>query len=627
MGVVYEAEQESLGRHVALKVLPVAGAARPDAACERFRREARAAARLHHTNIVPVFGVGEHEGVHYYAMQFIQGQGLDAVLDELRRLRRPADGRAGRRPRRRGAAPPAPASPAALLTGRFPGRDGPGDRPDRRPARRRRTARRRHRRDVAGGRSLGASCADHSERSAASRPRRTTSGAWPGSASRWPRRWPTPTTRGSSTATSSRRTSCSTPQGTVWVTDFGLAKADGDDDLTHTGDIVGTLRYMAPERFDGRSDPRSDVYAPGPDPLRAADPPAGLRRRPTGAADPTRSCTTSPPPPRKLDPHDPARPGDDRPEGDRQGARPALRDGRGAGRRPAAVPRRPADPGPAGRPVGAGRVGPAKPAEAALAAVGSLAALAPDRAAVSLWYQGQLSTRERDIARKFLYFQHIALANTAWRDGNMGRLEQLLDTCPVEHRATGSGIISSGSAIANPSSSRATKARSSRSNTASTAASPRRAWTRRSSSGTRRPASSSGRSPATPTRSSASPSARRTRPGSPRPDGTAPCGSGTRRPDEVFAASTAASCSGTSPTALTADGSPRPARTGRSGSGISRPGARPMVRGHASAPFGVRKVVVQSRRDAARLRRWERQGQPLGRDDRPGRLRLAGPWR
>ena len=52
-------------------------------------------------------------------------------------------------------------------------------------------------------------------------------------------------------------------KGTVWVTDFGLAKAEGTDALTHTGDIVGTLRYMAPERFDGWSDPRSDVYALG----------------------------------------------------------------------------------------------------------------------------------------------------------------------------------------------------------------------------------------------------------------------------------------------------------------------------------------------------------------------------
>src|SRR5262249_28381485 len=53
------------------------------------RREARAAARLHHTNIVPVFGVGEQDGLHYYVMQFIPGLGLDVVLDELRRLRRP----------------------------------------------------------------------------------------------------------------------------------------------------------------------------------------------------------------------------------------------------------------------------------------------------------------------------------------------------------------------------------------------------------------------------------------------------------------------------------------------------------------------------------------------------------
>src|SRR5260370_42584476 len=85
MGVVYEAEQVSLGRHVALKVLPhkLLAAAR---AKKRFEREARAAAKLHHTNIVPVFGVGEHEGLPYYVMQFIQGLGLNEVLRELKLL-------------------------------------------------------------------------------------------------------------------------------------------------------------------------------------------------------------------------------------------------------------------------------------------------------------------------------------------------------------------------------------------------------------------------------------------------------------------------------------------------------------------------------------------------------------
>ena len=86
MGIVYEAEQESLGRHVALKMLPPSGLLNPTF-LERFRREAKAAAKLHHTNIVPVFGVGECDGIHFYAMQFIRGEGLDKVLQDLRRLR------------------------------------------------------------------------------------------------------------------------------------------------------------------------------------------------------------------------------------------------------------------------------------------------------------------------------------------------------------------------------------------------------------------------------------------------------------------------------------------------------------------------------------------------------------
>ena len=73
MGVVYEAEQVSLGRRVALKLLPSQSRLDPKHR-GRFEREARAAARLHHTNIVPVFGVGEDDGTPYYVMQFIHGR-------------------------------------------------------------------------------------------------------------------------------------------------------------------------------------------------------------------------------------------------------------------------------------------------------------------------------------------------------------------------------------------------------------------------------------------------------------------------------------------------------------------------------------------------------------------------
>src|SRR5262245_10301592 len=83
MGVVYEAEQISLHRRVALKMLPFA-AALDARQLQRFRNEAEAAAHLHHSNIVPVFAVGAERGVHYYAMQYIEGQSLADLIDELR---------------------------------------------------------------------------------------------------------------------------------------------------------------------------------------------------------------------------------------------------------------------------------------------------------------------------------------------------------------------------------------------------------------------------------------------------------------------------------------------------------------------------------------------------------------
>ena len=83
MGVVYEALQTSLRRRAALKVLPFSSA--HDAKqISRFRNEAQAAAQVRHPNIVPVYAVGEEHGIHYYAMQLVDGQSLAALLLGLR---------------------------------------------------------------------------------------------------------------------------------------------------------------------------------------------------------------------------------------------------------------------------------------------------------------------------------------------------------------------------------------------------------------------------------------------------------------------------------------------------------------------------------------------------------------
>ncbi|MBI4606528.1 MAG: protein kinase, partial [Planctomycetes bacterium] len=182
MGVVYEAVQESLGRRVALKVLPHGSMLEPRR-LERFRNEARAVARLHHSNIVPVFGVGEEDGIHFYAMQFIEGRPLDALLLE-----------------------------------RAPGAGPPGE---------------SRFRDVA---RMGLQVAEALSYA-----------------------------HGQGVLHSDIKPSnlLLDTGGTVWVTDFGLAKAEGTDDITRSGDVLGTLAYMAPERMKGWSDPRSDVYGLG----------------------------------------------------------------------------------------------------------------------------------------------------------------------------------------------------------------------------------------------------------------------------------------------------------------------------------------------------------------------------
>ncbi|HTU91854.1 MAG TPA: serine/threonine-protein kinase [Gemmataceae bacterium] len=246
MGVVYEAEQESLGRRVALKVLPPQALLDPRYH-KRFQREAKAAAKLHHTNIVPVFGVGEHEGTCYYVMQFISGLGLDNVLIELKRQRQ-ASGVAS-----------APRVSALPQTQTYQGEAELSAL------------------DVARSLMLGAQDGAATVREQTPEP-------------------PLPHGRGSELLSESgshywrsvARIGMQVAEaldyagsqgilhrdikpsnllldtrGNVWVTDFGLAKAGAEENLTHTGDVIGTLRYMAPERFEGRSDLRGDIYSLG----------------------------------------------------------------------------------------------------------------------------------------------------------------------------------------------------------------------------------------------------------------------------------------------------------------------------------------------------------------------------
>ena len=94
MGIVYEARQVSLNRKVALKVLS-GSLGLTTKAVIRFQREAEAAAKLHHTNIVPIYATGEQEGAHYYAMELIEGPGLDQVIAQMRDMQKPASQQGG----------------------------------------------------------------------------------------------------------------------------------------------------------------------------------------------------------------------------------------------------------------------------------------------------------------------------------------------------------------------------------------------------------------------------------------------------------------------------------------------------------------------------------------------------
>lgn len=259
MGIVYEAEQESLARRVAVKVLPRQSLV-DRRHLQRFQREARTAAGLHHTNIVPVFGVGQQDGFHYYVMQYIDGVGLDRVLARLEHgpagasgeglsgvVRELLDEQEG----------PSPASPESSA--------GP----------------------------LSPSATPRDELFQTTLPVRSQATMSGGPLPAVPRPSAPPGSAGANTPGASYWDSVARigmqiaealqyahakgtlhrdikpanlivdAQGVVWVADFGLAQALEHEPVSRSGDIVGTLAYMAPEQLQGRADRRSDLYSLG----------------------------------------------------------------------------------------------------------------------------------------------------------------------------------------------------------------------------------------------------------------------------------------------------------------------------------------------------------------------------
>jgi serine/threonine protein kinase len=207
MGIVYEAEQISLRRRVALKVLPFAAALDPRH-LQRFKNEAQAAAQLHHAHIVPVYAVGAERGVHYFVMQFIEGQSLADVIVALRDNAQPAGA----------PLPPGDTQPAAALATVRSSRGGDFCRMIARLA------------------LQAAEALDHAHQQGIIH-----RDVKPGNL-------------------------LLDAAGHLWVADFGLARCGADAGCTMTDHVVGTLRYMSPEQALARRalvDHRSDIYSLG----------------------------------------------------------------------------------------------------------------------------------------------------------------------------------------------------------------------------------------------------------------------------------------------------------------------------------------------------------------------------
>ncbi len=263
MGVVFEAEQLSLGRRVALKVLPFAAALDPRQR-QRFQVEAQAAACLHHTHIVPVFAVGCDRGTYYYAMQYIEGRTLSDVIQEMREIEQsPRNGSDRAAPRNEPVAEAPPrAEPQTSIDEERRQESGSNEPFEQTQAE--------------------AACSDGK--------RSHLGGSRPGGpASLSP--GTTSSKRSRSFVRAVARLGVQAAEalehahgmgvlhrdikpsnlmvdvrGSLWIADFGLARVQDDAGLTRTGDVMGTLRYMSPEQALARHgiiDERTDIYALG----------------------------------------------------------------------------------------------------------------------------------------------------------------------------------------------------------------------------------------------------------------------------------------------------------------------------------------------------------------------------
>ncbi len=221
MGIVYEAEQISLRRKVALKILPFA-AGSDSRQLQRFHNEAEAAAHLHHSHIVPVFAVGCERGVHYYTMQFIEGQSLAAVITLL------ATGQ------RRSSAVRAPDEGKEETDA--PSTDAPST-------------------QVAADLST-----EHTGRTLGFYQTVAAIGKQTAEALEYAHQM------GVIHRDIKPANLLLDARGDVWITDFGLAQFQNQAGLTMTGELLGTLRYISPEQAmakRGLVDHKTDIYALG----------------------------------------------------------------------------------------------------------------------------------------------------------------------------------------------------------------------------------------------------------------------------------------------------------------------------------------------------------------------------